>query len=155
MEVQTEKILQQYFDLCYWKYHPWFYHFSGLHSTVLLERIFYQDCYTKIIRVILQCIRTIWTVRRSEFDGPDPMQYADVTCIISDPEGHFREKKYFELIWFSLPNISRVFSVRISGLFSVRYLSRSLGFIPRRRYGFNPRWQDLATHRGPSLPRCR
>jgi len=22
---------------------------------------------------ILQCIRTIWTVRRSEFDGPDPM----------------------------------------------------------------------------------
>ena len=84
-------------------------------------------------RVILQCIRTIWTVRRSEFDGPDPMQYADVTCIISDPEGHFREKKYFELIWFSLPNISRVFSVQISGLFSVRFLSRSLGFIPRRR----------------------
>ena len=46
-------------------------------------------------RVILQCIRTIWTVRRSEFDGPDPMQYADVTCIISDPEGRFWEKKIF------------------------------------------------------------
>ena len=83
------------------------------------------------------------------------MQYADVTCIISDPEGHFWEKKYFELIRFSLPNISRVFSVRISGLFSVRYLSRSLGFIPRRRYGFNPRRQDLAARRGPSLPRRR
>ena len=50
------------------------------------------------ILVFFSSIWTIWTVRRSEFDGPDPMQYADVTCIISDPEGHFREKKYFELI---------------------------------------------------------